>query len=205
MDLTTGFFYFLIILIGIIFHILYGYSMFDIFFKFPLNYGMTPHSSNLSDDELPSNRVVLLILDGVRADTFFECISKSPFLRNIITKKGAYGVSHTKVPTETKPGFTAICSGHFEDASLALKDLYDEVVTLDSIFNQSKYSWGIGHDADMFSDVAKQMEVIPSDTVQNFNNPLSKEEDYKLFWSLMQKMKDSQSNKNSELYKKLNS
>lgn len=205
MDLTTGFFYFLIILIGIIFHILYGYSMFDIFFKFPLNYGMTPHSSNLSDDELPSNRVVLLILDGVRADTFFECISKSPFLRNIITKKGAYGVSHTKVPTETKPGFNAICSKHFEDASLALKDLYDEVVTLDSIFNQSKYSWGIGHDADMFSDVSKQMEVIPSDTVQNFNNPLSKEEDYKLFWSLMQKMKDSQSNKNSELYKKLNS
>ena len=87
MDLTTGFFYFLIIFIGIIFHLLYGYSMFDIFFKFPLNYGMTPHSSNLSEDELPSNRVVLLVLDGVRADTFFECISsgKSPFLRNIIT------------------------------------------------------------------------------------------------------------------------
>ena len=207
MDLTTGFFYFLIIFIGIIFHLLYGYSMFDIFFKFPLNYGMTPHSSNLSEDELPSNRVVLLVLDGVRADTFFECISsgKSPFLRNIITKKGVYGVSHTKVPTETKPGFTAICSGHFEDASLALKDLYDEVVTLDSVFNQSKYSWGIGHNADMFTDVAKQMETIPSDTVQDFSNEFANEEDYKLFYILMKKMNDSKSDKNSELYKKLNS
>lgn len=207
MDLPTIFFYFLIILIGIIIHILYGYSMFDIFLKFPLNYGMTPHSSNLPDDELPSNRVVLFILDGVRADTFFECISsgKSPFLRNIVTKKGVYGVSHTKVPTETKPGFTAICSGHYEDASLALKDLYDEVVTLDSVFNQSKYSWGIGHNADMFKDIAKQMEIIPSNTVQDFNNELSKEEDYKLFRILIQKMKDAQSNKNSELYRRLNS
>ena len=95
---------------------------------------------------------------------------KISFFEKYNNKKGVYGVSHTKVPTETKPGFTAICSGHFEDASLALKDLYDEVVTLDSVFNQSKYSWGIGHNADMFTDVAKQMETIPSDTVQDFSN-----------------------------------
>lgn len=206
MDLKTFFHYLLIVVIGIIIHILLGYSMFDIFFKFPLTYGMTPHSSNLTESEYPSNRVVLLILDGVRADTFFECISsgKSPFLRNIVTNRGVYGISHTKVPTETKPGFTAICSGHFEDASLALKDLYDEVVTSDSIFNQTKYSWGIGHDACIFNEVAKQMECILKDITETFGKASASKEDYMLFDVLMEKMKSSKKPENYELYKKLN-
>ena len=206
MDFKTGLYYFWIVFIGIIFHMLFGYSMFDIFFKFPLNYGMTPHSSNLTEGETPSDRVVLIVLDGVRADTFFECVSsgRSHFLRNIVTKKGVYGISHTQVPTETKPGFTSICSGHFEDASLALKDLYDEVVELDSVFNQSKYSWGIGHDACMFTEVAKQMECIEKETVQNFNHINGNKQDYNLFDAIMDIMTDAK-NKNSELYKRLSS
>ena len=205
MDIKTGLFYFLIIFIGIVFHMLFGYSMFDIFFKFPLNYGMTPHSSNLTDSELPSNRLVLMILDGVRADTFFEAIAsgKSPFLRNVVTKRGVYGVSHTKVPTETKPGFTAICSGHFEDASLALKDLYDEEVTLDSVFNQSSYSWGIGNEACIFDQVAKRMECIPQKIIQDYHSLSSEKEDYMLFDALIDKMNKAKKDKNSELYQKL--
>jgi len=99
--------------------------MFEIIFKFPLNYGMTPHSSNLSEDETPSNRVAIFVLDGKRCDSFFEVLAsgEAPFLRNIIENRGVYGISHAKVPTETKSGFTVICSGHFEDASLALIDL----------------------------------------------------------------------------------
>jgi len=118
-------YYFIIILIGMVFHLLFGYSMFEIFFKFPLNYGMTPHSSNLSEDETPSNRVAIFVLDGKRCDSFFEVLAsgEAPFLRNIIENRGVYGISHAKVPTETKSGFTVICSGHFEDASLALIDL----------------------------------------------------------------------------------
>ena len=85
-------YYFIILLIGMIFHLLFAYSMFDIFFKFPLNYGMTPHSSNLSEDEIPSNRIVLFVLDGTRADTFFEtkASGKAPFLRNIVENRGVY-------------------------------------------------------------------------------------------------------------------
>jgi len=181
--------------------------MIDIFYKFPLNYGMTPHSSNLTEEEIPSNRVVLIILDGVRADTFFESVSsgKSPFLRNIVTKRGVYGISHTKVPTETKPGFTAICSGHFEDASLALKNLYNKDVKFDSIFNQSLYSIGIGQDACMFDKVAKQMECIKLKIQENFNDNRAENEDFKIFHELINKMNKAKFLKNSQLYKNLNS
>ena len=207
MNITSEFYYFLIIIIGIIFHLLFGYSMFDIFFKFPLNYGMIPHSSNLTNEETPSKRVVLIILDGVRTDTIYEVISsgKTSFLRDIVTKRGVYGISHTKVPTETKPGFTAICSGHFEDASLALKELYNKHVTLDSVFNQSKYSWAIGHDACMFTGVAKQMECIPENSTENFNNLNPEKQDYILFDILIKKMRYSKYKKEGELYQKLNS
>ena len=206
MEYTTVFYYFLIIIIYIIFHLIIGYSMFDIFYKFPLNYGMTPHSSNLTEEEIPSNRVVLIILDGVRADTFFESVSsgKSPFLRNIVTKRGVYGISHTKAPTESKPGFNAICSGHFEYASLALKDIYHINFILDSIFNQSKFSLGIGVDSCMFKTVAKQMQCTPKREIKNYEFINRYKRDYFLFDILIDKMTEAKKY-NKELYKNLTS
>ena len=70
---------------------------------------------------------------------------------------------------QLRPGFSAIYSGHFEDASLALKDLYDEIVILDSVFNQSKFSLGIGHDSCKFREVATQMECIATKTEIHFS------------------------------------
>ena len=139
MNLNNSFYLGILLLIGFIFHLLFSYSMFDIFFKFPLNYGMTPHSPDLSEEEILSNRIAIFILDGARSDIFFEIVEsgKSPFIKNIIEKRGVYGISHTEIPTETQPCFTAIFSGHFEDGALALKDLSKTNVLLDSIFNES--------------------------------------------------------------------
>ena len=135
----------LLILIGFIFHILFGCGILDIYYNFSLNYGMTPHTANLSESEIPSNRIVLFILDGSRADAFFDALSrgKTPYLRDIIENRGVYGVSHTKVPTESLPCFTAILSGHFQDGSLALRHLYNIPTSSDTILNESDYSWGI--------------------------------------------------------------
>ena len=201
MEFRIEFYYFLIIFIYIIFHLIIGYSMIDIFYKFPLNYGMTPHSSNLTEKEIPSNRVVLIILDGVRADTFFESVSsgKSPFLRNIVTKRGVYGISHSKVPTESGPCFTAICSGHLEYASLILKDLSDEEVIFDSIFNQTKYSFGIGKDSCKFGKIAKQLECFNKEGYNGYP------QDCILIDELIAKMSETKYNKNNELYKRLTS
>lgn len=60
----------IILLLGSLLHIIFIYSMFDIFFKFSLSYGMTPHSSSLEEKDIPSNRIVVVALDGTRTDAF---------------------------------------------------------------------------------------------------------------------------------------
>ena len=151
-----------IIIIGIIFHLIFGYSMFNIFFQFSLNYGMTPHSSSLSEKDIISKRVVIIVTDGVRSDLIFELISlgKAPFLKGIIEKKGLYGISHTKAPTETSSCITTLFSGHFEDASMSLKRLRNKQIKLDSVFNQSRFSLGFGKEICELK-IGESLECIP--------------------------------------------
>ena len=56
--------------------------------------------------------------DGLRADFVFSANATqivpgtpervAPYLRDIVEHRGAYGVSHTRVPTESRPGHVAI-------------------------------------------------------------------------------------------------
>ena len=151
-----------IIIKGIIFHLIFGYSMFAIYFKFSINYGMTPHSSELSEDEIPAKRVAIIITDGVRADLLYEVISigETPFLQNIIENKGIYGISHTKAPTETNHCITALFSGHFDDGSITLKRLVNKSIILDSVFNQSRFSLGFGKEICALK-IGEDLECIP--------------------------------------------
>ena len=69
--------------------------------------------------------------DGLRADLLlnlnpFSSIPGSPevvapYLRNVIESRGAYGISHTRVPTESRPGHVAIIGGMYEDVSAVTK------------------------------------------------------------------------------------
>ena len=58
-----------------------------------------------------------MIGDGLRADLLFEPSAfqfegvpriVAPHLRSIVEKRGAFGISHTHVPTESRPGHVAI-------------------------------------------------------------------------------------------------
>lgn len=131
--------------LGVIVHVVVLFSIFDIYFKSPLSHGMTPFSIPLSP---PASRVVLFVADGLRADKLFEIDTNgetnAPFLREVVTEIGAWGVSHTRVPTESRPGHVALAAGIFEDVSAITKGWKENPVDFDSVFNESRYTWAWG-------------------------------------------------------------
>lgn len=58
-----------LVVIGFLVHLIFFYSIFDIYFTSPIVHGMEPHQSDLP---APAKRVVLFVADGLRADRFYE-------------------------------------------------------------------------------------------------------------------------------------
>ncbi|XP_005803379.2 GPI ethanolamine phosphate transferase 1 [Xiphophorus maculatus] len=129
-------------LIGLTVHVVFFLSIFDIYFTSPLVHGMTPQSTPLAP---PASRLVLVVADGLRADSLFMLLpnnsSRTPFLRTIIEETGTWGVSHTRVPTESRPGHVALIAGFYEDVSAVAKGWKENPVEFDSVFNESRSTW----------------------------------------------------------------
>ncbi|XP_013366617.1 PREDICTED: GPI ethanolamine phosphate transferase 1 isoform X2 [Chinchilla lanigera] len=131
--------------LGLFVHVVFFASIFDIYFTSPLVHGMTPRFTSLPP---PARRLVLFVADGLRADTLYELDengnSRAPFIRNIIMHEGSWGISHTRVPTESRPGHVALIAGFYEDVSAVAKGWKENPVEFDSLFNESKYTWSWG-------------------------------------------------------------
>ncbi|XP_010643165.1 GPI ethanolamine phosphate transferase 1 isoform X1 [Fukomys damarensis] len=131
--------------LGLLVHFVFFASIFDIYFTSPLVHGMTPRFTPLPP---PAKRIVLFVADGLRADALYELDengnSRAPFIRNIIMHKGSWGISHTHVPTESRPGHVALIAGFYEDVSAVAKGWKENPVEFDSLFNESKYTWSWG-------------------------------------------------------------
>uniref|UniRef100_A0A3Q0R0E4 GPI ethanolamine phosphate transferase 1 n=1 Tax=Amphilophus citrinellus TaxID=61819 RepID=A0A3Q0R0E4_AMPCI len=165
-------------LVGLTVHVVFFVSIFDIYFTSPLVHGMTPHSTPLAP---PASRLVLVVADGLRADSLFTLLpngsSRTPYLRHLIENEGTWGVSHTRVPTESRPGHVALIAGFYEDVSAVAKGWKENPVEFDSVFNESRHTWCWGSPdiLPMFDKNVFFLHLLGIDTNGHAHRPMSQE------------------------------
>ncbi|KAK2719680.1 hypothetical protein QYM36_005231 [Artemia franciscana] len=129
----------MLILISLIIHILFLAVSFDIHFTSPVVQNVSSHSWKKTGE---AKRLVLIIADGLRFDTFWK--ANTLHLHNIGTTRGVWGRSRTQLPTESRTGHVAVIGGFYEDPSAIFKGWKENPVDFDSVFNRSRYTWSWG-------------------------------------------------------------
>ncbi|XP_011207337.2 GPI ethanolamine phosphate transferase 1 [Bactrocera dorsalis] len=138
---------------AIVVHLLLLGSIFVIYFRSPIIAGLQPQRP--IHLEAPAKRLVLIVTDGLRAESFFRngCEDIPNLSKLILKTNGLVGISHTRVPTESRPGHIALIAGLYEDPSAVTRGWKRNPVDFDTVFNRSRhtYAWGAADVLHIFS------------------------------------------------------
>lgn len=128
-----------VVVFAFLIHLIFVYSAFDVFFQSPVVPGVERATSTI---EGPVKRLVIFVADGARADAVFGG-SRAQHVRER-ARSGAWGVSHARAPTESRPGHVALLGGFYEDPSAITKGWSANPVEFDHLLNQSDNAWAWG-------------------------------------------------------------
>jgi phosphatidylinositol glycan class N len=102
----------------------------------------------------PAKRLVLIVGDGGRADMLFDTRTHAdgggggPLARGLQSKilsgETSWGVSHTRVPTESRPCHASLLGGIYEDPSAIMKGWQQNPVEFDTVVNGSSAAFLFG-------------------------------------------------------------
>lgn len=174
-----------ILILGVLFHLIYLRSIFDIYFKSPVVSVSEQYSAVLDDRivsgtedlDTPADRLFLIVGDGLRADKLFENPQLAPFIHEKAKNDGRWGLSHTRVPTESRPGHVALIAGLYEDVSAVTTGWQLNPVDFDSVFNQSRktWAWGSPDILPMFREGATDKERITCEMYDSTDEDYTKD------------------------------
>ncbi|GAA5887546.1 hypothetical protein JCM5296_002613 [Sporobolomyces johnsonii] len=159
-----------LLLLSLVYHLVFASSIFAIWFQspvvqVPLRYGTEglakrvvlvvgdglradkllqpyPNPPFRSSDPLPHplTDTAHALIDSDSSET-----TPAPFLRSLIQSGEAqWGISHTRVPTESRPGHVALIGGMYEDVSAVTRGWTTNPIPFDSVFNQSSHAFTFG-------------------------------------------------------------
>ncbi|GAA5965459.1 hypothetical protein JCM21900_006306 [Sporobolomyces salmonicolor] len=159
-----------LLLLSLVYHLVFASSIFAIWFQspvvqVPLRYGTEglakrvvlivgdglradkllqpyPNPPFPSSDPLPHplTDTAHTSIDSDSSET-----TPAPFLRSLIQSGEAqWGISHTRVPTESRPGHVALIGGMYEDVSAVTRGWTTNPIPFDSVFNQSSHAFTFG-------------------------------------------------------------
>ena len=121
-------------------HLIFLASVFDIHFKSPVLKLPDPPAPSFPP---PARRLVLFVADGLRGQSFYQDGPRG-FIQQSGERDGVLGLSHTRVPTESRPGHVALLAGLYEDPSAITAGWSENTVEFDHVLNRSSHSWAWG-------------------------------------------------------------